>query len=283
MEMPGVNFMRGIKLLRHGFTLAVALSLAGNSIVEAAYSPAGAAGTAMTPGGISSTKEPLIEVSVDSLEISENNLNQLGILWGDSANPTGNQINFIESTVPSLFDIGKLNRNQIAGQLQALIRNNQVRILANPTLLTKSGFEANFLVGGEAPYPTVGQGGVSGVEYKKFGVSLKILPQMTPRQTVDAQINVSVTNIDNTLAITLPGSPTPIPGLSAREAGTKVEVRDGETVVLAGIKQSNRSKTVTRVPILGYIPLIGLLFRHKSEQVTTTSLVFFVTFRLIKS
>jgi pilus assembly protein CpaC len=228
------------------------------------------------------TKEPMIEVSVDTLEISENDSNVLGILWGQGtlSAVTNNQINFVEQTVPSLFNIGTLNRNQIAGQLDALIKTQQVRVLANPTLLTKSGFEANFLVGGEIPYPSVGQGGVSGVEYKKYGVGLKILPILTPRQTIDAQINVSVSNPDPSVAITISG--TSVPGLSSREAGSKVEVKDGETVVMAGIKQSRRQKTITRVPILGAIPLIGLLFRHKDEEIIQTSLVLFVTFRLIK-
>lgn len=225
-------------------------------------------------------REPLIEVSVDSLEISENNTNIIGILWGDANNTTGNAINFLERSVPSLFNVGTLQRTQIAGKLDALIKNNQVRILANPTLLTKSGFEASFLVGGEIPYPQVGQGGVTGVDYKKYGVSLKILPQLTPRQTIDAQINVNVSNPDPSVAIIIQG--TSVPGLASREAGTKVEVKDGETVVLAGIKQSRRQKVITRVPILGYIPILGLLFRHKEEQTTQTSLVLFVTFHLIK-
>lgn len=246
-----------------------------------AKNPAAAAAAA-TPGA----REPLIEVSVDSLEISEANVNTLGILWGTQAtNGTSGlqngQLNFIEQSVPSIFNIGTLNRSAISAQLDLLIQNNQARILANPTLLTKSGFEANFLVGGEIPYPTVGQGGVQGVEYKKYGVTLKILPQITPRQTIEAQINVGVSAIDTSVAITLNG--ISVPGLSSREAGSKVEVKDGETIVLAGIKQSNRSKTVIRVPVLGYIPLIGLLFRHTAENVTQTSLVLFVTFRLIKN
>src|SRR5581483_9152843 len=101
-------------------------------------------------------------------------------------------------------------------------------------------------------------------------------------ETIEAQINVSVTNPDTSVAITLPGSTSSTPGLSSREAGSKVEVRDGETVVLAGIKQSRRDKTVVRVPILGAIPLIGLLFRHNEENVVQTSLVLFVTFRMVK-
>jgi pilus assembly protein CpaC len=235
------------------------------------------------------TKEPMIEVSVDTLEISETNSKNIGVTWGQSGgtnSSTGqsildaNHLNFLESSVPSVFDAGKFTRSALFAQLQALIGNNQARVLANPTLLTKSGFEANFLVGGEIPYPTVGQGGVGGVEFKKYGVNLKILPQVTPRETIEAQINVSVTNPDSSVAIVLNG--TSVPGLSSREAGSKVEVKDGETVVLAGIKQSTRTKITTRVPVLGYIPLLGLLFRSNQESVAQTSLVFFVTFRLVK-
>ncbi len=264
------------RIISVGLSLAVLLEGIPESALAA---PKGAAMTATPP---SATREPLIEVSVDTLEISENNSNVLGILWGDSSNPTGNQLNFFETLpVPALLDVGKLQRNQIAGRLQAMIKNNQVRVLANPTLLTKSGFEANFLVGGEIPYPQVGQGGVTGVDYKKYGVTLKILPQLTNRQTIDAQINVNVSNPDPSVAITVQG--TSVPGLASREASTKVEVKDGETVVLAGIKQSRRQKIITRVPFLGYIPVLGLLFRHKDEETTQTSLVLFVTFHLIKS
>jgi|GEM_PF-1189232 pilus assembly protein CpaC len=232
-------------------------------------------------------KEPLIEVSVDSLEISENNSNTLGVLWGYN-NTTGsggstfvnNQVNVFENAVPALFKVGELSRSALAAQLDALIEHDQARVLANPTLLTKSGFEANFLVGGEIPYPTVGQGGAVGVEFKKYGVALKILPAITPRNTIDAQITIGVSNPDNSQTLTIGG--VTVPGIASRETSSKVEVKSGETVVLAGIKQSNRSKATVRVPILGYIPLLGLLFRHSKEIVTETSLVLFVTFRLIK-
>jgi Flp pilus assembly secretin CpaC len=279
-------------------TLSVTLSL---SLVAAQWSLAAPAPAAPAPGMEATEpavpvapapptgggRSPLIEVSVDSLEISESNSNALGVLWGQPGQTQNgitaldpNRINFIETAVPAIFDVGKFDRSVLAAQLQALIRNNQIRVLANPTLLTKSGFEATFLVGGEIPYPTPGQLGQIGVEFKKYGVALKILPQITPRNTIDAQINVGVSNPDSSVAIQISG--TTVPGLASREAGTKVEVNDGETVVLAGIKQSRRSKVVTRVPVLGYIPLLGLLFRHKEERVDQTSLVLFVTFRLVK-
>jgi len=237
--------------------------------------------------GAMGTREPMVEVSVDSLEIDEGNTNTLGIIWGKSDGSGGvtpGQINGLENTAfPALLTISNNTRSAINEQIDFLIQNNQARVLANPTLLTKSGFEATFTVGGEIPYPTVGQGGVSGVEFKKYGVTLKILPQITPRQTIEAQINTGVSSIDNSVAIQLTGASTPVPGLTSNETGSKVEVKDGETVVLSGIKESNRSKTITRVPVLGYIPLVGILFRHTSETVTQKSLVLFVTFRLVKN
>jgi pilus assembly protein CpaC len=251
--------------------------------------PAVAASTSTATSSASSAKEPMIEVSVDTLEISETNRKNVGVSWGQSGGSNqntsqpildANHLNVTEAAIPAIFDAGKFTRSALFGQIQALIQNNQARVLANPTLLTKSGFEANFVVGGEIPYPTIGQGGVGGVEFKKYGVILKILPQITPRQTIDAQINVAVTNPDSSVAIVLNG--TSVPGLSSREAASKVEVNDGETVVLAGIKQSTRNKVVSRVPILGAIPLLGLLFRSTTENVTQTSLVLFVTFRKVK-
>ncbi len=243
-----------------------------------------------------SGKTPMIEVSVDSLEISEVNAKELGIQWGQIAkkdSSTGetsfsfNRLNFLEGGKSALtfgsgiFDFAKFDRGVLAAQLQALEQNNQLRVLANPTLMTKSGFEATFLVGGEIPYPTpapVGQ--APGVEFKKYGVILKILPTITPRGTIEAQINMGVSNPDESVAIVIEN--TRVPGLASRESSSKVEVTDGETVVLAGIKQSRRSKVITRVPILGYIPILGLLFRSKQERVDQISLVQFVTFRLIK-
>lgn len=274
-----------LSLLVFCSNFAVATDVYGNPEKETNKPAATAPLPAPTP---TSEKAPLIEVSVDALEISESNSNILGFLWGQigqtqngitSLDP--NHVNFIESAVPAIFDVGKFNRQQLMVQFDALVTNNQIRILANPTLLTKSGFEATFLVGGEIPYPTpapVGQ--APGVEFKKYGVALKILPQITSRNTIDAQINVGVSSPDSSVAISIGG--VSVPGLSAREAVSKVEVNDGETVVMAGIKQSRRSKIVTKIPFLGSIPLLGLLFRHKEEQVIQTSLVFFVTFRLVK-
>jgi len=261
--------------------IALALSLLAQDFPARAEDPKPVP-AASAPTGDVGTKEPLIEVSVDSLEITENNNDALGFIWGDGIGE--NTLHFIEKGFTGgIFDFGKLERaSAIQARLDLLIKNSQIRVLANPTLMTKSGYEATFLVGGEIPYPTpapVGQ--APGVEFKKYGVTLKILPTITPRQTIEAVINMSVSNPDSSLGTRI--GDVPVPALSTREAASKVEVRDGETVVMAGIKTSRREKTVTRVPVLGYIPILGYLFRHKDETVIQTSLVLFVTFRYVKS
>ncbi len=107
------------------------------------------------------------------------------------------------------------------------------------------------------------------------------MAQITARKTIEAKINVTVSNPDAANGIQLNG--ITVPAIASRDAGSKVEVIDGDTVVLAGIKQSRRDKTVRRVPVLGSIPILGWFFRNTVEEVTQTSLVIFVTFRLLKS
>jgi pilus assembly protein CpaC len=266
----------------HAEPLPDSAAAAPTAVPAQAPMAAPASGTLGSPAVGASGKEPMIEVSVDTLEIGEKNAEQLGLNWQTAlGGGSGQGLNFMERSIPSIFNAGTFDRiTQLQATLSALINNQQARVLANPTLLTKSSFEATFSVGGEIPYATAGQGGVQGVEFKKYGVILKILPVITPRHTIDAQINVTVSNPDNTNSIQLNGNT--VPSIASRDAGSKVEVLDGETVVLAGIKQSTRNKTIIKVPFLGSIPLLGLLFRYKDESVTQNSLVIFVTFRLIK-
>src|SRR5882762_6642543 len=100
-----MNFRRfSVSPIRRFTAIGLSLVLFTDAIAAPAPAPAGVP-----------IREPLIEVSVDSLEISENNSNILGILWGQDSNPTGNQLNFVERAIPSLFNIGQLDRSKIAG------------------------------------------------------------------------------------------------------------------------------------------------------------------------
>lgn len=230
----------------------------------------------------------MVEVSVDAIEITETNLKELGIEWVDS-------FTFEEGSIPSLLDvdegyelsknvydtykIGKIFRTSpFVATLHVLINNNEARILANPKLVTESGTKAEFLVGGEVPYAYTMEDRLV-IAWKKYGVSLNIKPFITGRQNITAEMEVGVKEIGEWISI---GSFN-LPSFTDRRAKSTASIKDGETLVIAGLRKTSRIDTKKKVPFLGYIPLIGeLFFTYANVRDVRTSLVMFVTFNLVK-
>jgi pilus assembly protein CpaC len=154
-------------------------------------------------------------------------------------------------------------------------------MLSNPKVITKSGTQANFTVGGEIPVPYSNNQGV-GAEFKKFGVILVVLPVVLTekKDTVDVQIQLEVSNPDYSKPVIASG--TTIPSMITRQIQTEVELKSGETLVIGGLKRSNRNVSKNRVPILGSLPLIGALFSSTDIVEEQSSLFLFVTFDIIK-
>lgn len=229
----------------------------------------------------------IIEVSVDAIEIKSTLQNSQGVTWTDSFNFTeglraSNYVNLTAGVAPSIFSVNSMERpTAITATLRALIKNNQARILANPKLATESNSQASFLVGGEIPVPVVSPQGVS-IEWKTYGINLRVKPQVVDKDNkkISAMIDVSVSDLDYANSVKLQGYD--VPALLNRSASSKVTVDDGGTVVIAGLKQTRKEKTEQRVPILGSIPLLGWFFRGTTEQDMETSMVVFVTFKVLK-
>jgi pilus assembly protein CpaC len=137
------------------------------------------------------------------------------------------------------------------------------------------------LVGGEIPVPVASPQGVS-IEWKTYGIELQIRPQVVDKtnKQISATIQVSVSDLDYANSVKVQGYD--IPALLNRKASSKVTVDDMGTVVIAGLKQTRKEKTEQRVPILGSIPVVGWFFRGTSEQDSETSMVLFVTFKVLK-
>ena len=154
-------------------------------------------------------------------------------------------------------------------------------MLSNPKVITKSGTQANFTVGGEVPVPYSNAQGV-GAEFKKFGVILNVLPVIVTekKDTVDVQLQLEVSNPDYSKPVSVGG--TTIPSMITRQIQTEVELKSGETLVIGGLKRSNRNVSKNRVPILGSIPLLGSLFSSTDIVEEQSSLFLFVTFEIIK-
>ena len=171
--------------------------------------------------------------------------------------------------------------------LDVLKQNNLGRVLAEPNLVTTSGQQASFLAGGEFPIP-VPQSGAGGattitVEYKKFGVQLEFTPTVLNDSKIAVKVHPTVSELDNTFGQTfvLPGGYV-VPGLRTREMNTQVEVNDGQTFAIAGLLSDNSRTIMKKFPVLGDIPVLGVLFRSDEYQKNLTELVALVTPHLVK-
>ena len=170
--------------------------------------------------------------------------------------------------------------------LNALERKGAITTLAEPTLVALSGETANFLAGGEFPVPVLQRGGDDDggngitVEWKPFGVSLAFTPTVLADGVINMIVEPEVSSIDPTNVIV--SNNLRIPGLLTRRAKTVVELRDGESFAMAGLLRTDFQDTVRQFPILGSIPIIGMLFKSTNFQREETELVIVVTPRLVR-
>lgn len=166
--------------------------------------------------------------------------------------------------------------------------NGLAKILAEPTLVTLTGQEAEFLSGGEFPVP-VPQGGTYGsvtIEFKPYGVGLKFLPVVLSDGRINLKVNVSVSELSGDNSVLLSSDNISermiIPSLRLRSASATVELADGQSMGLAGLLDDQMRESITKFPWLGDIPVLGALFRSNDYQKGQTELVILVTPHLAK-
>src|SRR4029079_14425763 len=166
--------------------------------------------------------------------------------------------------------------------IKALQDRNLLQILAEPNLITLEGKEASFLAGGQFPYPTITTtptGGTTApvitVQFKPFGVKLDFTPTITPQGSIDLKVAPEVSSLDYANAVTLQGFT--IPALSQRRAETEVILKDGESFAIAGLIDNRVVETMSKIPGLGDVPVLGKIFRSRSTQKSTDELLVVVT------
>lgn len=163
--------------------------------------------------------------------------------------------------------------------LEALETKGLVRTLAEPNLVALSGSEASFLAGGEYPIPVNGGDGQITVEYKEFGIKLTFKPTVVQGDLINLHIASEVSDIDTTNSLTL--NNITVTGFSTRKANTAVELRDGQSMSIAGLLTDNFTDLATQVPWLGDVPVLGALFRSANYNREQTELVIIVTPHLV--
>jgi len=160
--------------------------------------------------------------------------------------------------------------------LQLLEDNNYARLLAEPTLLTKSGSEASFLVGEERPIIQVLPNSVT-VDYKKVGVQMKIKPVADSQNRITTTIHAEVSQVTGLT----PQYEMPIIG--TKTADSTLQVNDGQTIVIGGLLENNLSRDYLRkLPWLADIPLFGYLFRQRERESQQREVLFFMTPSIVK-
>jgi pilus assembly protein CpaC len=202
-----------------------------------------------------------------------------GSLTGTVSSPSGGNASsgtFSIANALSLFAFDpKLN---IGAFIKALESQSILQTLAEPNLVTTSGKEASFLVGGEFPVPVVQGGSGAGavtIQFREFGIRLKFLPLLTDHKTIKMHLNQEVSTLDPSHGVSLNGFV--IPALSTRRADTDVELGEGQSFVVAGLVNNSETDTFTKIPILGSLPIIGYLFKSKDDTKNRTDLVVLVT------
>ena len=232
------------------------------------------------PKASAQTADPqLIAVSADIVEISGSLSKQEGFTWG----PFQTGINFAEkSPIPGILKIGDFARQTaLQASLQMLETEGKAQMISNPKVIVESGQQANFMDGGENPYPVTNNQGV-GVEFKKVATILNIVPQVIPdkKDLIRAEFQLEVSNADFSHPVTVGG--TTVPAVVTRQLQSAVDVKSGETLVIGGLKSSTKNISRTKVPFLGSIPILGLLFTNVNVSEQETTLFLFITMEIIK-
>jgi pilus assembly protein CpaC len=168
----------------------------------------------------------------------------------------------------------------IGGVIKALESTGYFQTLAEPNLIAYNGQEASFLAGGEFPIPVVqGATGTVTVIFKEFGVKLNFTPRIAG-DTIRLKVRPEVSSLDFNNGITLSGFR--IPALVTRRAETDVELRDGQSFAIAGLLNNVTQNDGTAVPFLSKLPIIGALFKAKSDRSEQTELMVLVMPRLVR-
>ncbi|HID06760.1 MAG TPA: hypothetical protein EYP10_06390, partial [Armatimonadetes bacterium] len=229
-----------------------------------------------------------LRVDVVVLEISRDAMKQLGV------------------EQPSAISFGEVTREENGGRvfirltditstLRMLIERNLAKVLSAPNAIAASGKEARFTVGGEIPIPMTMLGGAAagvetplgtgvlaqGVEFRQYGIILTVTGTIEPNGLIQLKLQTEVSAPDFGTAVNIGGAN--IPGFRTRTYQTEVELKPGETIVLAGLITSEDIRQWRRIPVLSSIPIIGELFKSRSFQRRETELAIFVTPRIVET
>jgi len=222
-------------------------------------------------------EKAIIELDVEVLEVNKDGTRTLGMNWLDS---TTGAIALTEPSrfptrlagVPdSLIRVTEWTHTSLGATLNLLVQEGKARILSRPKLACQSGKEAELLVGGEKPIMTTQSGGDNGdstsVEYKEYGIKLKMAPVLTAEGKIKLALNVEVSDVGTAEVL---GTATETTAraypLTKRATSTQLYLNDGQTLAISGLIKQKTEEDLQKLPWLGDIPVLGMFFRSRSTK-----------------
>jgi pilus assembly protein CpaC len=195
---------------------------------------------------------------------------------GGTSYSAGGKTVSVTSALNFLFYSSKLN---VGATIQDMETRQVLQILAEPTITTLSGQKANFLAGGEFPFPVVqgSSGGLTSVtiEFRPYGVKLEFTPVVNSDGTIQLKVAPEVSALDYTNAVQISGYT--IPALSTRRAETNVVLRNGQSFAISGLLDRRTTDSFGKTPGIANVPILGALFKSKNLNHSTTELIVIVT------
>ncbi|MBM3726656.1 MAG: type II and III secretion system protein [Acidobacteria bacterium] len=242
-----------------------------------------------------SPSERQVLLRVKFAELNRNAANSVGFnLLGTGAGGTIGRVTTQQFSAPALSRIeGRVSEFTFSDVLnvfafrpdlnlgafvKALQAQGVLQILAEPNLVATAGKEASFLVGGEFPVPIVQGGANAGavtIQFREYGIRLSFKPALTGPRTVQMYVKPEVSTIDLANAVSLQGFT--IPALSTRRMETNIELMEGQSFVIGGLIDDRVTENMSKIPGLANIPVLGPLFKSRSENKTRTELIVIVT------
>ena len=300
INLPGVTVqMVGNKILLRGTVMNqyekdLALKIAGlyTGTTPATSSSDGNAAKAMDKTGgnvidlLQMARPAQIRLEAQVIEVSSSNKKELGIEYGTKSSGDSDTKIDAPNTIYAGEDWstrgwgGWLVRHSstINASLKALITQGKARILSRPNISTLSGQKAKILIGGSIPIPVNNDGSIS-IEWKEYGVKLDIEPVADQMDKITSKVHAEISRLDYANGVTQNGFS--IPALATREAEAVIHVSNGMSMIIGGLLNSEDGKTVTKIPLLGNIPIIGEFFKHTSRTRDKRELIIIITPHLI--
>lgn len=241
-----------------------------------------------------------IRLEAQIIEINSDYTKNLGIQYwsqtpgsnSSSGSSTGNPNNDITVGTAGLFyggeDFSSSRKHggwlgshiaNVNVTLQALINEGKARILSRPSITTMSGKTANILIGGRIPIPVSDGNGNVSIDWHEYGVKLNIEPVVDSEDKITSKVHAEVSTLDYSHGVKIDSFS--VPGIATREAESEVNVRSGMTMAIGGLINSEDAKIVSKIPLLGDLPIIGRFFRHTSNTRDKREVIILITPTLV--